>query len=73
MLLEDRRKRENDREDFLEEHSLITEKKRTLLVRGKRHGRDKMKRTWFCENTVKPDLNGTEFLESMVMERIKSG
>ncbi|KRZ64351.1 hypothetical protein T10_7653, partial [Trichinella papuae] len=61
----------------LEENSLITEKKRTLLVRGKRHSRDKMERTWLCENTVKlykdggdffwendsgPDLNGTEFL-----------
>ncbi|KRZ66011.1 hypothetical protein T10_9010 [Trichinella papuae] len=61
MLLEDRRKRENDREDFLEENTLITEKKRTLLVGGKRHGRDKMKWTWLCENTVKLHKDGEGF------------
>ncbi|KRZ66014.1 hypothetical protein T10_12425 [Trichinella papuae] len=46
MLLEDRRKREKDGEDFLEENEPMPEKKLPLLARGKRHGKGKMVRTW---------------------------
>ncbi|KRY94042.1 hypothetical protein T11_12802, partial [Trichinella zimbabwensis] len=37
MLLENSRKREKEGEDFLEENESMKEKKRSQLLRGKRH------------------------------------
>ncbi|KRZ01710.1 hypothetical protein T11_17341 [Trichinella zimbabwensis] len=70
MLWEHRRKREKDGEDFLEENESMPEKKRSLLVRGKRHGGDKMNRTWFCKNTVMLNKDGGEFF---LGKRLRTG